>query len=60
MLAVKEKQYRKVINLEEYATDGRLTEPSDGKIFDYRKMRTLVEKLGRPLTEKESEEFRIK
>ena len=60
MLAVKEKQFRKVINLEKYATDGRLTEPSGGKIFDYRKMRTLVEKLGRPLTEKESEEFRIK
>ena len=54
------KQYGKVIDLEKYVTDGRLTEPSDGKIFDYRKMRKIVEKLGRPLTEKESEEFRIK
>lgn len=60
MLAAKGKKLGKVINLEKYAADGRLTEPSDGKIFDYRKMRNLVEKLGRPLTDKESEEFRIK
>lgn len=29
-------------------------------IFDYRKMKKLVEQFGRPLTDKESEEFRIK
>ena len=50
----------KVIDLEQYAKDSRLTEPSDGKIFDYRKMLELVKQLGRPLTEKEAEEFRIK
>ena len=47
-------------DLAEYAKDGRLTEPSDGKIFDYRKMLELVKQLGRPLTEKEAEDFRIK
>lgn len=52
--------YGKVVDLERYAKDSRLTEPSDGKIFDYRKMRELVKKLGRPLTDKEAEQFRIK
>ena len=55
MLAVTNKNYGKVINLEMYAKDGRLTEPSDGKVFDYRKMIGLVKRLGRPLTEKEAE-----
>ena len=49
-----------VIDLEQYAKDSRLTDPSDGKIFDYRKMLELVKQLGRPLTEKEAEDFRIK
>ena len=60
MLAVAKKNYGKVIDLEQYAKDSRLTEPSDGKIFDYRKMLELVKQLGRPLTEKEAEDFRIK
>ncbi len=46
--------------MEKYTNDSRLTEPTDGKIFDYRKMLKLVEQLGRPLTEKEAEKFRIK
>lgn len=52
--------YGKVIDLERYAKDSRLTEHSDGKIFDYRKMLELVKELGRPLTDKEAEQFRIK
>lgn len=60
MLAVAKKNYGKVIDLEQYAKDSRLTEPSDGKIFDYRKMLELVKQLGRPLTDKEAEQFRIK
>ena len=60
MLAVAKKSYGKVIDLEQYAKDSRLTEPSDGKIFDYRKMLELVKQLGRPLTDKEAEQFRIK
>ncbi len=31
-----------------------------GKVFDYRKMIGIVKQLGRPLTEKEAEQFRIK
>lgn len=60
MLAMARTNYGRIIDLEQYAKDTRLTEPSDGKIFDYRKMRSLVEKLGRPLTDEESEEFRLK
>jgi len=60
VLAVTNQNYESVIDLEKYAKDTRLTEPSDGKIFDYRKMLELVNQLGRPLTEKEAERFRIK
>lgn len=60
MLAMAKQNYGRVIDLEKYTNDSRLTEPSDGKIFDYRKMVKLVEQLGRPLTEKEAEKFRIK
>lgn len=27
-----------IVDLEQYAKDSRLTEPSDGKIYDYREM----------------------
>ena len=60
MLAMAKQNYGNVIDLEQYAKDSRLTESSDGKIFDYRKMLELVKQLGRPLTEKEAEDFRIK
>ena len=46
--------------LERYAKDGRLTEPSDGIRYEWRKMIEEVKRLGRPLTEKESEVFKIK
>ena len=60
MLAVAKQNYGKVINLEQYAKDSRLTEVTDGKIFDYRKMLEVVKQFGKPLTEKEAENFRIK
>lgn len=60
MLTMTKTEYGKVIDLEKYTKDGRLTEPSDGKIFDYRKMFEVVKSLGRPLTEKEAEQYRIK
>ncbi len=53
-------EYKRVIDLEQYSEDGRLTEPSNGKIFEYRKMLGTVRRLGRPLTEEEAETFRIK
>lgn len=43
-----------------YAKDSRLTEPSGGKRYEWRKMIELSKKLDRPLTGKEAEEFRIK
>lgn len=60
MLAMVKNEYGNIIDLEKYSTDGRLTEPSDGKIFDYRKMLEVIKQLGRPLTEKEAEQYRIK
>ena len=42
-----------------YAKDSRLTEPSDGKRYEWRKMIEFSKKLGRPLTDEEAEEFRI-
>ena len=52
--------YEDVVDLEHYADDGRLTEPSDGKRYDWRKMIDKVEKLGRPLNNIETERYRIK
>ncbi len=60
MLAVAKKNYGNVIDLESNAKDSRLTEPSDGKVFDYHKMFDLVKRLNRPLNEKEAEAFRVK
>lgn len=40
-------------------SDGRLTEASDGKKFEWRKMIEEVRKLGRPLTNDETEKYRI-
>ena len=53
-------KYGKVIDLESFTGDGRLTEPSDGKKYNWRKMISHVENLGRPLTKKEMENFRMK
>lgn len=58
MLALSKGNYGKVIELEKYANDGRLTEPSDGSRFEWRKMIAEVKRLGRPLTDEESERFR--
>lgn len=59
MLTVKKK-----VNLFEdianYAKDGRLTEPSDGRRYEWRKMIETVKTLGRPLTDEEAEQYRIK
>lgn len=61
MLAMaKNNYYGNVIDLESYAKDGRLTEPSDGVKFEWRKMIEEVKRLGRPLTNEESERYRIK
>lgn len=51
--------YNTVIDLEKYTQDGLLVEPSDGRIFDYRKMLDRVNELGRPLTEEEAAPYRV-
>jgi hypothetical protein len=60
MLAMLNENYGKVVDIERFTSDGRLTEHSDGKVFDYRKMLESVKMLGRPLTDKEAEIYRIK
>jgi hypothetical protein len=60
MLVMGKSNYGNVIDIEKYSDDTRLTEPSDGKIFDYRRMLDIVNQLGRPLNDKEAEQFRIK
>lgn len=60
MLIMPKADNNSLIDLEKYAKDGRLTEPTDGRVFDYKKMLDIVKKLGRPLTEEEAEKYRIK
>ena len=60
MLTMTRKQYGTVVKLERYVNDGRLTEPSNGKRYNWKKMIDAVEKVGRPLNEKEIESYRIK
>ena len=47
-------------DIADYARDGRLTELSDGKRYEWRKMIDAVKTLGRPLTDEEAEQYRIK
>ncbi|MDE7359734.1 MAG: hypothetical protein K2N39_09980 [Lachnospiraceae bacterium] len=43
-----------------YAKDSRLTGEPDGKKYKWREMIERFKLLGRPLTEEEAEEFRVK
>lgn len=43
----------------EMMTDGRLTMPSDGKIYRLREAILLSKKLGRPLSEEEMKQFAL-
>ena len=47
------------IDLESRLEDGRLTERSDGKRFEWRKMIAEVKRSGRPLNKDEVEKYRI-
>ena len=60
MLAMSEKATGYTHDIAYYAKDSRLTEPSDGKRYEWRKMIELSKALERPLTDAEAEEFRIK
>ena len=59
MLAVSERKTDYTYDSAYYAKDSRLTKPSDGKRYEWRKMIELSKELGRPLTDREAEEFRI-
>lgn len=59
MLAMTEKMKDYTHDIAYYARDSRLTEPSDGTRYEWRKMIELSKELGRPLTDTEAERFRI-
>ena len=59
MMTMAEKRTEYEHDIAYYATDSRLTEPSDGKRYEWRKMINRSKELGRPLTEEEAEEFRV-
>ena len=59
MLVMAEKTTDYIHDIAYYAKDSRLTEPSDSKRYEWRKMIELSKELGRPLTDEEAEEFRI-
>ena len=50
----------RVINIEQFAEDGRLTEESDGKVYRIREAYLLSRRLGRPLTDEEMLQFEVK
>ena len=59
MLAMAERSTNYAHDIAYYAKDSRLTEPSDGKQYEWRKMIEYSKELGRPLTNEEAEKFRI-
>ena len=59
MLAMAKKATDYTHDIAYYAKDSRLTEPSDGKRYECRKMIELSKELGRPLTDAEAETFRV-
>ncbi len=59
MLAMAEKTTDYTHDIAYSASDSRLTEPFDGKRYEWRKMIELSKELGRPLTDAEAEEFKI-
>lgn len=60
MLAVQRQASDFVYDISYYAKDSRLTGEPDGKRYKWREMIERFKMLGRPLTEEEAEEFRIK
>ncbi len=60
MLAMERKPADFTHDISYYAKDSRLTGEPDGKRYQWRAMIERFKQLGRPLTEEEAEEFRIK
>ncbi|MCR4605439.1 MAG: hypothetical protein K5639_05515 [Eubacterium sp.] len=47
-------------DISKYSDDSRLTAPNDDQKYNLREMIKASEKLGRPLSDSESEKFRVK
>ena len=60
MLAMQRKPMDITNDISYYAKDSRLTGEPDGKKYRWREMIERFKLLGRPLTEEEAEEFRVK
>lgn len=60
MLAVQRKSVDVTHDISYYAKDSRLTGEPDGKRYRWAEMIERFKILGRPLTEEEAEEFRVK
>ena len=59
MLRMERKSVGLSEDISDYAKYGRLTEPSDGRRYEWRKMIDTVKILGRPLTGEEVEQYRV-
>ena len=60
MLAMQRKPVDVTHDISYYAKDSRLTGEPDGKRYRWTEMIERFKLLGRPLTEEEAEEFRVK
>ena len=60
MLAAQQKPIDFTQDISYYAKDSRLTGEPDGKRYRWTEMIERFKMLGRPLTEEEAEEFRVK
>ncbi len=60
MLAMQRKPVNVIHDISYYAKDSRLTGEPDGKRYQWKEMIERFKLLGRPLTEEEADEFRIK
>lgn len=60
MLAMERKLVDYAHDISYYAKDSRLTGDPDGKHYKWTEMIEKFKMLGRPLTEEEAEEFRVK
>lgn len=60
MMVMEKKWMQEFDDINYLIKDGRLTEPSDGKRYEWRKLIEEVERIGRPLTEQEMEQYRIR
>lgn len=59
MLTMEKQRTDLIDDIADYAKDGRLAGPSDGKRYEWKELIEAAELLGRPLTKQEMEKYRI-